>query len=197
MRQRLLPVLRERTDAVIAAHRGRSPSRSTWDTYVTIASEDRRLLSIELAQHKAAQGDAQVFMYLFTWESDYGLFKSAHTMEIPFVFRNLDVTALVGGRADRHALSSIISDAWIAFARCGNPNHDEMPAWPRYDAATRATIILDMPPRVEADPWREERLAWGDAPTRLPWEGQSLISAIRTEAGPARPMMGEAGQERR
>ena len=176
MHQRLQPVLGERTGAVIAAHRGHRPAQAAWDTYVTIASEDRRLLSIELAQHRSAQGRAPVFMYYFTWESDYGLFRAAHTMEIPFVFRTLHSTAIVGQRPDREALSDIVSNAWIAFARNGNPG---MPDWRPYDAATRATMFLDVPARMENDPYRNERLAWGGAPTPLPWEENSLLSAVR------------------
>ena len=60
-------------------------------------------------------------MYLFTWESNEGLLKAAHTMEIPFVFRNLDATPIVGTRADRFELADIVSDTWLAFARSGDP----------------------------------------------------------------------------
>jgi para-nitrobenzyl esterase len=55
-----------------------------------------------------------------------------------------------------------MSRAWATFARTGNPSHDEIPAWPAYDAATRATMVLDAQCAVVNDPWREERLVWGD-----------------------------------
>ena len=42
----------------------------------------------------------------------------------------------------------------------GNPNHDYLPAWPRYDPERRATMLFDVSCRVEDDPRREERLAW-------------------------------------
>jgi para-nitrobenzyl esterase len=118
-------------------------------------------------------------MYFFTWESNKGLLKAAHTMEIPFIFRNLDASGMVGTREDRWRLADIISDAWIAFARTGDPNHPGLPKWEPYDTVRRATMIFNVPPRVENDPWREERLAWADAPPKLPWEGNVFVTAMR------------------
>jgi para-nitrobenzyl esterase len=102
-------------------------------------------------------------MYLFTWESDYlgGLFKSAHAMEIPFVFDHPDIAPMTGEKPDRHQLAAIMSTTWAAFARNGTPNHPGLPEWPAYNTATRATMIFDTPCRVEHDPRREERLVWG------------------------------------
>ena len=117
-------------------------------------------------------------MYMFTWESNQGLLKAAHTMEIPFIFRTLEATSIVGTREDRYALSDIMSDTWIAFARNGNPNHPLLPEWKPYDIEQRSTMILDVSPRLEFDPWREERLAWEGTPVRLPWEGDGLVTAM-------------------
>ena len=65
---------------------------------IGIASERTRLASIQLAERKAEGGPAPVYMYLFTWESDAlgGLFKSAHAMEIPFVFDHADIAPFTG-----------------------------------------------------------------------------------------------------
>jgi len=166
---------------VIDAHRRGQPEASDWDLLVSIMSEDRRLLSIETAEEKARQhqaGGAPVFMYLFTWETNVPLLKAAHTMEIPFVFHNLDKTDLVGTREDRHALADAMADAWIAFARTGSPGHPGIPRWAPYDEARRATMLFDAPPRLVNDPRREERLAWGDLRPSLPWEGRAFVGAV-------------------
>jgi para-nitrobenzyl esterase len=63
-----------------------------------------------------------------------------------------------------------MSDAWIAFARTGNPNHPAMPKWEPFEIKNRATIIFNVPTKLEYDPWREERLAWREIPAKLPWE---------------------------
>ena len=52
------------------------------------------------------------------------------------------------------------SDTIIAFARTGEPNGAGLPHWPRYDAQSRQTLILDANPRIERDPNKGERQLW-------------------------------------
>ncbi|MBN1380941.1 MAG: carboxylesterase/lipase family protein [Deltaproteobacteria bacterium] len=177
--KRLERVLGDRAEAVLAVHKKNRPQESPYGHLCAISSEDRRLLSIETAEEKVKQGGAPVYMYFFTWESNKGILRAAHTMEIPFVFRNVDATTIVGTKENRIALADIMSDTWIAFARTGDPNHPGLPKWEPYDTVRRATIIFDVPPRVENDPWREERLAWADDPPKLPWEGKVFVTAMR------------------
>lgn len=95
---------------------------------------------------KACQGGAPVYMYLFNWESPVlgGILRSTHCMEIPFVFDNAGVHAsMTGGGAEARALAERMSDAWLAFARTGNPNTPSLPEWPAYTAAGRATMFFD------------------------------------------------------
>jgi para-nitrobenzyl esterase len=50
------------------------------------------------------------------------------------------------------ALSTKVSQAWIHFARNGNPNHAGLPHWPAYNAAPRATLFFDNPCFVKNNP---------------------------------------------
>jgi para-nitrobenzyl esterase len=115
-----------------------------------------------LAQRKVEGNGAPVFMYRFDYESDVldGRIKAAHALDVPFVFRTVDVAEITGARTDRHDLADLVSDTWLAFIRTGDPNHAGLLRWPAYDAATRPTMILDLPPHVVADPDGEERAAW-------------------------------------
>jgi para-nitrobenzyl esterase len=54
-------------------------------------------------------------------------------------------------------MAALMSPAWIAFARTGNPSHPGLPAWPRYETGRRATMIFDTQPRVVNDPESEVR----------------------------------------
>jgi para-nitrobenzyl esterase len=51
-------------------------------------------------------------------------------------------------------------DAWLSFARSGNPAHSGLEPWPAYDATRCATMILDRESRVENAPREPERAFW-------------------------------------
>jgi para-nitrobenzyl esterase len=80
-------------------------------------------------------------------------------VEIPFVFHNLDASPWTRGVAGAVALADQVSDAWLAFARNGDPNTSGLPRWPAFDAQRRATMLFDMTSAVLDDPLREQRLA--------------------------------------
>jgi para-nitrobenzyl esterase len=86
--------------------------------------------------------------------------KSFHTLDIPFVFYNIDIAgSMTGAGNSRYALAHKMSAAWAAFARTGNPNHPDLPNWPAFTLKDRATMIFNNECRVVNDPNREERLA--------------------------------------
>ncbi len=87
-----------------------------------------------------------------------GKLKSPHTIEIPFAFDNVKIaTNLTGGGAEAMALADRVGDAWIAFARTGNPNTPKLPRWPQFNSKDRPTMVIDNQSRVENDPLREQR----------------------------------------
>jgi len=88
-----------------------------------------------------------------------GKMKSYHTLEIPFVFENVDeAKSMTGEGQDRYALQDKMSAAWTAFARSGNPSTKELPSWPAYNATQRATMILGNDCKVMNDPNKEQRM---------------------------------------
>lgn len=98
------------------------------------------------AKQKAALNAAPVYMYLFTWQSPVmdGKYKAIHCSELPFVFYNIArCEEMTGGTKEAYALSAKVSDAWINFARSGNPNHKGLPNWPAFNATNTATMHFD------------------------------------------------------
>jgi para-nitrobenzyl esterase len=57
------------------------------------------------------------------------------------------------------ALADKLSDAWIAFARTGNPNTPKLPHWPAFSSTDRATMVIDNNSEVVNDPLKEQRIA--------------------------------------
>ncbi len=149
---------------LIEVYRRGRPGERPQDILVALASDGTRLASIRLAERRTEQeGAAPVYMYLFTWESPAlnGTLKSTHTLEIPFVFDNLAMhEEYVGSRPEREVLMAQMSDAWIAFARSGRPDHEGLPTWPAYSKEQRATMIFDADSKVANDPYGAEREAW-------------------------------------
>jgi para-nitrobenzyl esterase len=73
-------------------------------------------------------------------------------------FDNIDLAAqATGGGTDARALAAKMSNALVAFARTGNPNHAGIPKWPAYSAANPANMIFDEKVEVRMDPDREAR----------------------------------------
>ena len=116
--------------------------------------------SIKLAERKAAQHRAPVYMWYFAWETpvENGLFKSPHTIEIPFMLDSYRrVRTYVGPDPDAAQMAKQLSAAWVAFARNGNPDCKDIPHWPAYDAKRRATMVFDLKSTVVDDPNSEVR----------------------------------------
>ncbi len=103
-----------------------------------------RAASIKLATVKSQA--SPVYLYQFTWESPVldGRFRSAHCLELPFVFNNVErCRQMTGGGAAAVKLGEMMSGYWINFARNGNPNAHKFPGWRAYTPANGFTQILD------------------------------------------------------
>lgn len=147
----------DKTDAYMAAVKKAYPETTKPSDFVDI-DISFRANSIKHANEKSATGTAPVYMYLFTWASPVndGMYKSMHCMELPFVFDNIDrCEEMTGGGKEAHVLADKMSQAWINFARVGNPNHKGLPNWPPYKAETGATMLFDNTCQVKNHPDKE------------------------------------------
>ncbi len=163
MQTRMKAFLGDGSERILEAYRRARPNASAAEIAVAITSDRfMRIGSITLAERQAAQHAAPVFMYLFTWETPVlgGKLKSPHALEIPFVFDNVATDRLSGDTPTKFALAEKMSNAWLAFARSGDPNHGGIPKWPGYSIERRATMIFDNECTVAHDPYGAERLAW-------------------------------------
>ena len=104
------------------------------------------------------------YNYMFTWKSSAfdGSLGACHALELPFVFGSLDLPLMDGfvGKNPNKELSEKMMDAWIAFARTGNPNHEAIPEWPAYDVDKRPTMIFGNECEVANAVFDKEREAW-------------------------------------
>lgn len=131
--------------------------------WLTAESDDtRRWNAQQLCRLKTAQAAAPAYLYFFNWYSPVhdNRMGAYHTLDIPFVFNNVDVAASMTGAAEeRYQLAHVMSAAWAAFARTGNPDHPDMPHWPAFNANDYPTMVFGSQVAVRNDPNKEERLA--------------------------------------
>lgn len=171
LQARVMDALRLKTEdagRLIQSYRARRQAESAYDVFLAVTSDGIfRRSSIAVAEAKAAQRGAPVYMYLLNWETNArgGAVRTPHSLDIPLIFRNLDPSFLSGSDESRFAVSDRMSKAWVAFARTGNPSHDGLPPWKPYDVEARATMIFDTACQLIGDPRREDRLAFGGLPS--------------------------------
>lgn len=109
---------------------------------------------VEQARVQQQMNGAPVYNFLFCWESPIldGKHRASHCMEIPFVFNNIQLAReLTGGEEDAYRLADVMSRAWIAFAKTGNPNVEGLPTWEPFTAERGEVMLFD----------KECRMAYG------------------------------------
>jgi para-nitrobenzyl esterase len=171
MRENIAGLLGGDADNVIEVYRRANPGATASDLYFLIASDYSYGAPVmKIAERRAALvGAGPVYLYYFRWESpfDGGRLKSPHTIEIPFVFHNIAASPLTASSPRASALADMVSGAWIAFARDGDPNTAALSDWPAFEPRMRPTMVFDIESGVENDPIRNERLAMFNAMEEL------------------------------
>ena len=122
-----------------------------------------RMPAVRLAESHSCRNQS-TYMYLFTWTSPLrgGVLGACHALELGFLFGLLDDN-FSGSGPEAEALSKNIQDAWLAFARTGNPSCEGLGQWPAY-GERRETMLLDKECAVVTAPYDEERRAWESFP---------------------------------
>src|SRR3954469_1348770 len=127
-----------------------------------------RIGSIRAAESQSAF--TSTYMYLFDWESPAmgGALGACHALELPFVFGTLHSPGLdkfAGSGPEANRLSEQMMDAWLAFARSGDPNTSGLSEWSTYDGTQRATMVFGAQTHVENAPYDDERVLWQTSTT--------------------------------
>ena len=150
----------EAAGALVAAYRAARPTAGPAELWQAIWS-DREFRIPSLRATEAHSGHGPAYSYLFTWRSPAPGIGACHGVELPFVFGTLDskgADAFAGSGPAAEALAATVQDAWLSFARTGDPG------WPAYDIDARPTMLLGEHCGVTDDPSAAERVAWDGLP---------------------------------
>jgi para-nitrobenzyl esterase len=159
-------------EALIETYRSAREGRAASEPYELYCAIETdcvfRIPAIRLAEAQSAH-QPSTFFYQFNWESPSlgGALGACHAIDLPFVFGVLDkegAELFAGGGPEARQLSERVMDAWISFAREGDPGHAGLPRghWKAYESARRATMILGRECGLELAPGDRERQAWDD-----------------------------------
>ena len=168
---KLEPQFGSDTQQIVDTYRRALPDASAPDLFVAISSITMMGLgSVEIAEKKAAQGGASVYLYHFGYKSemkipgtDYAL-GTPHAMDISFKFNNETPANgpgfLSGNRPDRFVASHNMAALWTGFARSGRPAAAGVPEWPAYTLEERASMRIDTRCEVMYNRFSEELAMW-------------------------------------
>jgi para-nitrobenzyl esterase len=135
-----------KTDAYLEAVKKAYPKDTKPSDWIDIDTRFRSGTVFQANGKSAVAGSAPVYLYLFAWQSPVmdGKFKALHCLEIPFAFNNIArCEEMTGGTKEAYLLSEKMSQAWLNFAKTGNPNHAGLPKWEPYNEAKGVTMFFD------------------------------------------------------
>jgi para-nitrobenzyl esterase len=156
---------------IVETYRSAMPNASAPEIFVAISSITMMGLgSVEIAEKKAAQHGASVYLYNFGYKSevkipgtDYAL-GTPHAMDITFKFNNETPESrggfLSGSNPDRFIASRNMAALWTGFARTGKPVAAGLPEWPAYNPEDRPTMRIDTSCQVIHNRFSEELAMW-------------------------------------
>lgn len=163
-------------EEVVAKFRSIYPDKSPIDIVIAAATAFRAWPGQVLeAERRASNAKSQphTWVYQMNWHRNAPGARAMHTIDIPFMFDNLDASpGQIGTTEEELAAAQPLADAMsgmlIHYAATGNPNHSGLPNWPAYDLKERNTMIWNNPPQIEKDPRGDERRYAAGSPYRQP-----------------------------
>ncbi len=158
--------LGDSADRVLALYRKTRPQATAPE--LGIAIETALIFgndTVTVADRKSKQ-PAPVYRYRNDYQSNVPIagtdwkFGAGHASDISLVFLDYDMPDLEGDGPGLAEAAKAISSYFASFARSGVPTAAGQPAWPRYDANTRPTMLLNAQCSLVNDPDSEERQFW-------------------------------------
>ncbi len=142
--EKLAAAFGDKKDAIVAEYKRLYPSKKVQD--VLFLDSRFRPGSKTMLAMKLERTKAPVYNYMFTYEYQVnGGVTAFHCSEIAFAFHALGephIRIATGGAPAALALQDKVSQAWVNFARTGNPSQPGL-TWKPFTQAGRETMVFD------------------------------------------------------
>ena len=166
--ERMAPELRVdiKPEWVVAQYRARFPDWSPERVFYAATTAGRSWRGQVIEADARARAGTRTWVYQVDFQSPTQPRRGApHTMDIALSFGTLGAEgSYTGTGPEAHAVSRRMMDAFVAFARSGDPQGPGVPRWPVYTLPNRDTMIFDVHSRALADPRRWERELFARVP---------------------------------
>ena len=151
---------------VVAAYRGLYPAYSASDVLFAATTAARSWRAAIIEAEARAKAGAPAFAYEVDWVSprEGGKFGAPHMTDIPLVFDNVAAPGSNAVGPTAQPMADRMSEAFLAFARSGDPNCAAIPHWAPYDLPRRQTMVFDNVSRLVDDPRGAERRLFEKVP---------------------------------
>ena len=121
------------------------PNADCYEDIRSLARDRNLATSYDWALTRLAKGAAPVYTYIFDHTEpgpNAALYRAFHTVEVPYVFDNLDKSPDRPFTQLDQDLAEKVAMYWTNFVKDGNPNGRELPAWPAVSSTDPQTMEL-------------------------------------------------------
>lgn len=145
---------------LIAVYKKAYPKKNLGELFSAIlTSYQAQVPSVRFA-NAHSKNTGKTFMYEFAWPSSVknGIYGAYHGVELPFVFNTINLVkgeeGMLGPQGGPAYLADKIQDAWVHFAKNGNPG------WDAYNTRDRKTMLINNKWTLQTAPHAKVRAAW-------------------------------------
>jgi para-nitrobenzyl esterase len=151
---------------VIAAYRRLYPAYSASDVLFAATTAARSWRAAIIEAEERAKAGTPAFVYQVDWVSprEGGKFGAPHMADIPLAFDNVAAPGSNATGPTAQPMADKVSEAFLAFARTGDPNCKALPRWEPYGLPRRQTMLFDNASRLADDPRGGERRLFEKVP---------------------------------
>ncbi len=162
------------TSKIIEAYRKALPNATAPEIYVAVQSINMMGIgSVEIAETKAKENGAPVYLYNFGYKSDRTIpgtdfpMGTPHAMDISYKFNNVqppkegEQPSMFGDNSPESCQASHnMAELWTNFAKTGIPSAEGAPEWPEYNLNDRSTMRIDTNCEIINDRYKVELDMW-------------------------------------
>jgi len=151
---------------VIAEYRRLYPAYSPSDVLFAATAAARSWRGAIIEVEERAKAGHPTWAYQLDWATpkDGGKFGAPHASDIQFVFDNVAKPGASAIGPNAQPMADQMSEAFLAFARTGDPNCKAIPRWKPYGLKRRQTMVFDTPSKLTDDPRGAERRLFEKVP---------------------------------